>query len=290
MTDGPGLSGDPETGGSTGGPSGAAPRTLPAGRRIAMAQWLRERSDPSVDLDSLADRFGVSVQTIRRDLAELETDGIVRRTFGGAVVLEPAPRLEPSFHDREQDRALQKQALARRALGFLAQGEGVFLDGSSTVLHVARSLPTDWEGEVATPGLPAMLELAGASGVRLTLLGGALLRDAGVVRDATTTAQVAAMRFDTALISCRALHPRLGACESEPAEAALKRAVMQVSRRTILIVDASKIDATAAHHVADTADFDVVLTDDQARPEQISALREAGPDVIVVPVPASARA
>lgn len=259
-----------------------AGRTPPAGRRIAMARWLRERDDPAVDLDSLADRFGVSVQTVRRDLSELEAEGLVRRTFGGALVLDPAPRREPTFHERERDRAPQKQALARHAVTLLARGEGVFLDGSSTVLHVARGLAEDWEGEVATPGLPAVLHLAMLPGVRLTLLGGALQPAAGVVRDAITIAQVGALRFDTAIVSCRALHPQLGACEADPGEAALKRAVMSVARRTVLLVDASKLDGTAAHHVADSAEFAAIVTDDQARPEQIAALRDAGSDVVVV--------
>ena len=263
-------------------------RITPAGRRIAMARWLRERGHPAVDLDSLAERFGVSVQTVRRDLTDLEAAGLVRRTFGGAVVLDAAPRREPTFHEREQDRSPEKEVLARLAVSSLAQGEGVFLDGSSTVLHVARGLPTDWTGQIATPGLPAVLHLATLPGVRLTLLGGALQQEAGVVRDAVTIAQVSAMRFDTAVVSCRALHPRLGACEADPDEAALKRAVMHVARRTVLLVDASKLGGTAAHHFADAGAFDVVITDAQAPPGLVAALREEVGEVLIGgPSPAS---
>lgn len=258
-------------------------RTLPASRRMEMARFLATRPSSVVDLASLAERFGVSEQTIRRDLERLEREGLVRRTFGGAIVQDPVQRQEPSFHEREHLQATSKRAIAELALERLREGEGVFFDGSSTVLHLVRLVPTEWSGDAATSGLVTLNELARRQEVRLTALGGVYEHTSGCVRGAATRRQLETLRFDTAFISARAVHLTLGLCEANADEAELKRTLLTTTARVIGLVDSSKLGATAAHHYADLSRIDELITDGRADPRTIEALAEQV-DVTVAPV------
>lgn len=252
-----------------------SPRGLPARRQREMARFLRTRTDSVVDHGTLAARFEVSEQTVRRDLRKLEAEGVVQRTFGGAIVHGQHERTEPAFHTRETREAGAKHALAQAALQELSPGEGLFLDASSTVLFLARALPRQWRGDAATAGLPALAELAARPEVRLTVLGGEYQRSSNCIRGDALLRQLRALRFDTAVISARAVHPQLGLCEADPEEAALKRAVVAISRRVLVLVDHTKLHRTAAHHYADLDDVSVLLTDAGASDDAIADLRKA---------------
>jgi DeoR family transcriptional regulator, fructose operon transcriptional repressor len=258
----------------------AGRRVLPAARHARLIQHLLQEAPGVVDLPSLASVLGVSIQTVRRDLEQLAAAGLVERTFGGAIVRANDVRFEPSYDERTSRALTQKRAMAEVALGLLSEDEGLFLDGSSTVLQLARILPSSWSGDAATTGVPALIELAERQRVRLTLIGGEYQRASHVVRGATTLAQLATMRFDTCVISARAVHPDQGACEARDDEAALKRSVIDRSSRTILLADAGKLDRTAAHHVATLASIDIIVTDASVDPAVARRLEAAGPSVL----------
>lgn len=265
-------------------------RELPAQRRRQMARFLRTHPDDAVDLRSLAARFQVSEQTVRRDLAALERDGVVERTFGGAIVREAAERGEPTFHARESRQHAAKAELAAAALDQLTPGEGLFLDASSTVLHLARRLPASWSGDATTAGVPAFMELASRPELRLTALGGEYHRSSNCLRGQVVLEQLARLRFDTAVISARTVHPRFGLCEADADEAALKRLVLAVSARVLVLVDHTKLQRTSAHHYADLEQVDLVLTDAAADPGLIEALQAVSPTPIVRGQPRAAAA
>src|SRR5947209_10532897 len=127
--------------------SGArANRLLPAQRKLQLAGLVAEAD--VLTLDALARKLGVSTQTVRRDLAHLERQGLVRRTYGGAITREALDRSEPAFVAREATQAAEKRAIAQAALTLLRRGEPIFFDASTTVLMLARLLPDDWQGEI----------------------------------------------------------------------------------------------------------------------------------------------
>lgn len=242
--------------------TGAAGRTLPAGRQLAMARFLAERASKVVDLPSLARRFEVSEQTIRRDLKRLEEQGLVSRTFGGAIVNGPVQREEPAFHEREHLNAAGKHAVAEAALPLLRDGEGVFFDASSTVLHLVRQVPVTWSGDATTSGLPALTELMRREQARVTVLGGTYEHRSRCIRGEPARRQLEELRFDTAFVSARSLHLGLGLCEASPGEAELKRVLLGTAARIIVLIDGTKLGKTAAHHYADLDQVHQLITDD----------------------------
>ena len=110
---------------------------LPDERRRLIAEQLR--TDGSVSVAALGERFGISLMTARRDLSELERRGMARRTHGGAVLPGPSSE-EDAFATRLEAQVAEKERLAAAAVGLLAAGEAVFIDSSTTGYYVARRI------------------------------------------------------------------------------------------------------------------------------------------------------
>jgi DeoR family transcriptional regulator, fructose operon transcriptional repressor len=258
---------------------------IAAERRLALIDLLDEQDVFSVDV--LARRFAVSGQTIRRDLQALEEQGLLRRTYGGAVSRSTENSAELAFHTREEANRPQKEAIARAALALIECGQTVMFDASSTVLHLARLLPLDFEGTAVVNALPIGYELSRRQNINLTFLGGSLrhtsLSFAGPLAEAT----LRRLFVDTAVISakgCSAVH---GFTEANPFEAQLKELVVAKSSRVIALIDSSKLGRAAMVQFAPANCARVLVTDWGADPESIDALRQCGVEVVIADLPSA---
>lgn len=257
-------------------------RLMPAQRQLQLASLLA--GTDAVSLDELARRFDVSGQTIRRDLGVLERQGLLRRTFGGAVSRATMNLSDPAFIARENVRAVEKRAIARLALAYARPEDAIFLDASTTVLALARLLPDDWVGDVVVTSLPAAMEMSRRPGVRLTIVGGEFRHSSRSVAGPLAEEMLQRLRVNTAFVSARAVDPQDGLMEAHAGEAAVKRAVLTRARRTIALADSSKLGRTVLHHIAPLGTADVLITDSRAEPEMIERLRGRCGQVLVADV------
>jgi DeoR/GlpR family transcriptional regulator of sugar metabolism len=246
---------------------------LPAQRQLRLAELLI--TSDAVSLDDLARTFGVSTQTVRRDLALLERQGLVRRTFGGAVTRAAITVSEPAFVARDRAQAAEKRAIARAALALLTPGESLFLDASTTALALARVLPDDWTGEVVATSLPVAAEMARRPGVRLILVGGEFRHSSRSFSGPLAQEMLERLHVRVACMSARGLDLQHGISEAHAGEAALKRIVLARTERTIGLVDSSKLGCTATHLVAPLGALDTLVTDDRAEVALLAGLRAA---------------
>jgi DeoR/GlpR family transcriptional regulator of sugar metabolism len=138
-------------------------------RRILAA--VRESQHATVA--DLSHRFAVSEVTIRRDLRELATRGMLRRTHGGAVAAAPAPASLPVIHRLSQDESY-KMAIGRAAAALISDGESVFVGSGSTASYVARHLARRSNLTVVTNALTVAMELAPAEHITVVVTGGVL--------------------------------------------------------------------------------------------------------------------
>ncbi len=250
-------------------------------RRMALAELLEQ--SPVLTVDDLARRFTVSPQTVRRDFQYLEQKGLITRRYGGAVAREDDQSgRERAFVARESERMSQKRALAAAALDLVKPGTTVIMDASTTILELARALPSTIQLTAIVNALPIGMELSRRSQVSLTMLGGTLRHTS--LSFSGTIAETALRRLfvDTAFISVRGLSLQHGLTEANVSEASLKEIMVHNASSVITLADSTKLERMALSYFAPVAAIGVLITDDGADPQIVAQLRDAGIDVRVV--------
>ncbi len=198
--------------------------------------------DGRVMAADLAMRFGVSEDTIRRDLRELAKVGLCRKVYGGA--LAPAPRAG-SLRLRERQAVDAKASLATVAARLVSAQQTVFIDAGTTNIAIARALPTDLDLTVAT-NAPSIAEaLAEHPSVRVIMLGGILARESGACLGGATLDAIAHIYADTFFLGSCGVDASLGTSVFDPGEAEVKRAMAQHSSSLVVAATSDKL-ATAA--------------------------------------------
>ncbi len=233
---------------------------LPTQRRQAILAQVRQHS--AVSADDLAREFGVSVETIRRDLRRLGDKGLLDRVYGGAT--RPAGRSsEGSFAARSVRRMTAKRAIARLAASVVEPGDTVIIDVGTTALEVARALPVTFEGRVLTNSVPVAMELSGRREIELLLCGGQVRHGDGA-----------------AFLGSGGVHPEAGLTDYYPAEVVVRRTVIEHTAASYVLADSSKLGVIAVHRVCPLDRVTAVLTDDEGEPGAHEALTSAGVTVL----------
>ncbi|MDY0909446.1 DeoR/GlpR family DNA-binding transcription regulator [Microbacterium sp. CFBP9034] len=240
--------------------------------------------DGRVSVVELADRFDVTTETVRRDLAQLESSGALRRVHGGAVAADRASTTEPPLVERLQRHSAAKSAIGRRAVAAVADGfrGSVFLDAGTTTAAVATHLaPLVSAGsiEVVTHALTLASALAATPNAALTLIGGRVRGLTAAAVGADTVRAIESMRPDVAFIGTNGVSAGFGLSTPDPDEAAVKRAIVRSARRVVVVADAEKLGRELLVGFAPLAEVDVLVTDAAPDPELSAALSDAGVEV-----------
>jgi DeoR/GlpR family transcriptional regulator of sugar metabolism len=220
--------------------------TARAGTRARHATLLRLIREGVTSVEDLAEASGVSASTVRRDLARLREDGVVARTYGGAMVTPPFH--EVPVGDSARRRTDAKAAIARRARELVAPGSGIFIDAGTTCGALARMVAADESLgplTVVTRGLETAVVLADAEHVELHLLGGRLRRLSHGLVGPVAGLALERMAFDVAFLGADAVDPDRGVGEPTVEETVLKEQVAGVARQTVVLADATKTRAAA---------------------------------------------
>ncbi len=208
----------------------------------------------------LCRRLGVSEATMRRDLAALEEEKRITRTFGGA--LKEFNDRFPSFRERQGQAARSKAKVAKLALKFLEPGKTYFFDSGTTVLAIAeafREAPVT-PITIVTSNLPVGEVLAAIPGVDVYLLGGQLLHLQSTLLGETAQKSLEFWHFDWALLSTEGM-TSAGLWNSQLAIVEQQRAVLRRSARHVFCLDSSKLNRQAPHFLIGWNDVDTLLTD-----------------------------
>lgn len=218
------------------------------------------RATPSISTVDLANRLGVSGETVRRDLQAMAGDGIVEKFHGGVSLHRDVH--ESPFQLRLRSNVAAKRRLARRVSELLPDGASIVLDNSSTACFVAEALAERRGLTVATPSLEVARALAHSGDRHTVMLPGGTLRSSDM-----TLAGANALRFATQLhpdflvVSVAALSARGGCLDFDPFEVEFKQAVCPHAGTVIVVADASKFEAPGLITSVPWSEVQVLVTD-----------------------------
>ncbi len=232
----------------------------------------------------LAQQFGVSAVTIRKDLLVLETEGRVNRAHGGAIALE-SHHPESAFEVRERLNRDAKDIIGRAAAAMVVDGESIAFDASTTALAVARHLKArvGWaQLTVITNGLRIATELAGHPGITVVMPGGFVRREALSLVGQLGDGVFQKVNVQKAFLGAAGFSLEAGMSDATEEEAQIKRFMASAAREVIAIVDSSKWGRAAFATFCRTEDVTSVVSDDQVPDPMTEALRTMGVDVRLV--------
>jgi DeoR family fructose operon transcriptional repressor len=229
----------------------------------------------SVDVSDLAQRYGVTTETIRRDLSDMQSRRLLRRVHGGAILMEGGSH-EPLVEARDTVHAEEKLRIASLAVDEVPERGSVIIDSGSTGNRLAEVFPVDRDVHVVTNSLVTALTL-GRRGVReLTVLGGSVRTKRLAMVDETTNDELRPMSVDVLFMSCDGLSFQNGLTTPYGEEYRIKRAMIERARRVVGLVDSSKFHNVQMFSFASFDEIDVLITDAGADPEDIEVLQSHG--------------
>lgn len=257
-------------------------RRLPAGRKAELAAFVEQAGE--VTVSDLAAHFNVSIDTIRRDLDQLDREGVVIRTHGGAVSATGGQLKDRALDVRLRLQTEEKEKIARIAAALIDDGAVVMLNAGTTTLALARALRNHQDLTIATNNLRIPAEIAPSAFRDLYVFGGAVR----AITQATTGPVAFTMtpggsevdiRCDLALIAVGAVDEG-GYSTSNLGDAAMMAEMIQRAERTAILADSSKLGRRLFAQVAPLDRADVLVSDAPPAEPLLSALAQAEVDVV----------
>jgi DeoR family fructose operon transcriptional repressor len=237
------------------------------------------RTAGRVDVTALAESLAVTAETIRRDLTMLERAGLLRRVHGGAIPVERIG-FEPALSARDAVLTTEKERIAKAALAELPDDGAVILDAGSTTARLAQALPLDRELTVVVNS-PVIAGLLGPRpNLNVLLLGGRVRGKTMATVDDWALRPLADLYVDVAFLGTNGASVERGLTTPDPAEAAVKRAMITSSRRTILLADHTKIGNDYLARFGSLADLDLLITDTGLNDDLVDEVEAEGVRVI----------
>ena len=236
------------------------------------------RADGPATIAVLADKVGASAATIRRDLVQLDDEGLLKRVYGGAV---PVIGRDDPFIDVAAVRVAEKDAIAQRCAEIVKDGETILLDIGTTAHRVARQL----RGRaltVITSSLAVFDELQDEQSIQLVLLGGVVRRDYRSLVGFLTEDNIRQIHADRLFLGTSGVRPSGHVMDTTVVEVPVKRAMIAASDQVILVADVGKFPGTGMAKVCGPEELDLVVTNAPVDPGTRAALRDADAEVIEV--------
>ncbi|HEX4309986.1 MAG TPA: DeoR/GlpR family DNA-binding transcription regulator [Acidobacteriaceae bacterium] len=240
----------------------------------------------SVTVDDLAEQLRVSVVTIRRDLDLLEQQGLLRRTHGGAVSIEPL-FYEPFKKDRSfvaqvERQANEKRRIGRAAAALITAGETIAITPGTTTAEIIRGLPLNSKITVVTNTANIAMELSKRKDISVFVTGGHLHGDWFSLVGPTAIRSLENMLIHTMFVGADGIDPEWGLSCFSSDEAELNATMVRHARRHIAVVDHTKLNVVANWRICESSTIKTLITDTGATDEMIAPYQKLGIEVLRV--------
>jgi DeoR family transcriptional regulator of aga operon/DeoR family fructose operon transcriptional repressor len=239
------------------------------------------RKSRIVKVNDLMNEYHVSIETIRRDLEFLESEGHLRRVYGGAV-LNDYYRTEQALSQREQTNYSQKQIIGKFAVDFVDDGDTIYIDSGSTTMELVKQLGAKRNLTIITNALLIAREaMLSNYDCRVILLGGELRRNELATSGGITIADLGNFYMAKAFLSSGGISIESGVTDYDLHEAEHRRFVLQRTQKIFMLVDYSKFGITTMNYIMPVEDISVLITDWGVPEGVLEAYRAKGIEIYV---------
>ncbi|MET3214615.1 DeoR/GlpR transcriptional regulator [Burkholderia cenocepacia] len=233
--------------------------------------------DGQVLAAELSVQFGVSEDTVRRDLRELAAEGLLQRVHGGALPASPA--VAP-FAQREALDTTEKRRIARRAAQMIAPGQVAIVDGGTTSALLVSQLPADLRATIVTHSPSVAVALAAHPSIDVILIGGRLYKHSIVAVGAAAMEGIARIHADLYFMGVTGVHPVAGLSTGDFEEAAIKRALAERAAETVVLASQSKLRAASQFVIGDISLAQTVVVEKETDAALTKPIEAAGVTVV----------
>ncbi|WP_322075564.1 DeoR/GlpR family DNA-binding transcription regulator [Burkholderia cenocepacia] len=233
--------------------------------------------DGQVLAAELSVQFGVSEDTVRRDLRELASEGLLQRVHGGALPASPA--IAP-FAQREALETTEKRHIARRAAQMIAPGQVAIVDGGTTSALLVSQLPADLRATIVTHSPSVAIALAAHPSIDVILIGGRLYKHSIVLVGAAAMEGIARIHADLYFMGVTGVHPVAGLSTGDFEEAAIKRALAERAAETVVLASQSKLRAASQFVIGDLTLAQTIVVEKETDAALTKPIEAAGVTVV----------
>ncbi|PCI29429.1 MAG: hypothetical protein COB67_04020 [SAR324 cluster bacterium] len=248
-----------------------------AEERVAqILEWLQKNR--KVTVLELSQNFAVSGATIRHDLRQMESEGLLKRVHGGAILSQKTGVKQP-FQQRKQLQPQAKNLIAKVAVTMIEEGDTIIFDSGTTTLELAKQIKGNQHLTVITNDLEIAQLLEGKQKIQVILLGGAVMKDYHCTFGAFAVKMLAELSADKVFLATNCFSLEKGCSTHGIHQTETKRAMIASASEVIVLCDHSKIGKNALSQFADLDQLDTLITD-QVTTDLKKALEEQGIKVI----------
>lgn len=238
------------------------------------------RLHKSAQVNQLSDEFGISPSTVRRDLREMEVNGLVNRVHGGAVLIEN--ELEMPIHLRGVEHSIEKQRIGRAAAELVEDGETIIITSGSTTEAMLPYLTGKQNLTVITNAVHIAYRLGQNPDMDIIVLGGWLRQTEYTLLGHLTLQCLQDLQASKVFHGVYGISPKHGLTGTYLPEVQTDRAIFAAAGEVIILADSSKFEQVGPVRLANIEDISTVVTDHQVNTEAVRQLRDRGINVITV--------
>lgn len=242
-------------------------------RRNLILEKLQD--EKKVVVSELSALFGVSEETIRRDLDRLDKEGLATKSYGGAILNENTS-IDMPFNIRKKRNMKGKQLIAHLVESLIAEGEHIILDPSTTAVAIVKALKSRRRLTVITNSIEVLVELSDVNGWDIISTGGNLRENYLALVGPRAVESVQAFNADKVILSCKGIDMEKGITDANEMFSQVKQAMLKSAKQRILAVDCTKFDNVAFSHICELSDIDMVVTDIRPSAEWMAYFAEKG--------------
>lgn len=240
----------------------------------------RIQRDGRVIVGELSEELQISQITIRKDLDYLQSKGLIQRSHGGALRVQPSALVDPTLQEKQQQHSQEKERIAAQALNMVEEGQCVILDSGTTTTAIAEGLKRFSSLTVVTNAVNIAEELAGTD-LEVVLVGGTLRRNSFSLVGPFAEDNLAELHADILFLGVDGFDLEVGITTPNVLEARVNRAMVKAARKVVVVCDSSKFQRRSLSLIASLEAVHCVVTDRELPELTVEGLRARKIEVIL---------